>query len=635
MERETISKNRVSPKNAGVGRNLTRLKLALFVVLFLFSAISGFSQNFTENFEGDVSAWTLVNGAQTNNWVIGSATACEGSKSAYISNDGTANAYGNTASIVHLYRDVELGVNSTLTFFWKGQGESGYDELKVYLIPTSTWPTAGSQLPDNDGYGNIYLLGTFSESASWKQETIDLPAYSSTKRLVFSWRNDNSSAVQPPVAIDNVVLTTTGNGIGTANNPYLISSKANMEALALTVANGNDCSGIYFSLTRDLTGANDTVTTVIGGDYPHSFKGVFDGGGHEVAVKIATIEPKYQLNAYAGVFGYISNATIKNLGVSGSVSSYANSSSYSSSYSGGICGYASSSSITNCYNTGSVSSKNSYRPLAFPNDAHSGGICGIVVSSTITNCYNIGSVSSSTASTCYSGGIYGSQYSSYSSTIMNCYNTGSVSSSSSSSSSYYYNSYSGGICGENGTISNCFAANTTIQTQSYSTAQAQSSGRIAYSAVSISNCYALSSMTVNGSTIDGSPTSSSLDGKSQSLATFQSQSWIEETLGWDFTNIWKMSASNSIYGGLPIFKNQQDITTNIENIVANKTENFKIYSAPNGIALEAKEVTPVSIFNIAGQKVHQSVVNGSATISLNKGVYIVSVGSESQKVIVK
>jgi hypothetical protein len=119
------------------------------------------------------------------------------------------------------------------------------------------------------------------------------------------------------------------------------------------------------------------------------------------------------------------------------------------------------------------------------------------------------------------------------------------------------------------------------------------------------------------------------------LATFQSQSWIEETLGWNFMNIWKMSASNSIYGGLPIFKNQQNLTTNIDNIAVNKTENIKIYSAPNGIALETKEATSVSVFNIAGQKVHQSVVNGSATISLNKGVYIVSVGSESRKVIVK
>ncbi|GHT06768.1 hypothetical protein AGMMS49525_15380 [Bacteroidia bacterium] len=370
-------------KSVVMSKLIAKKKIVCTLSFGLLSVISGFAQNFTENFEGNVSAWTLVNGWQTNKWVIGSATAYEGSKSAYISNDGTANAYGNTASIVHLYRDVELGANSTLTFFWKGQGESGYDELKVYLIPTSTWPTAGSQLPDNDGYGNIYLLGTFSESASWTQGTINLPAYSGTKRLVFSWRNANSSAVQPPIAIDNVVLTTTGNGIGTETNPYLISSKANMEALALTVANGNDCSGIYFSLTRDLTGANDTVTTVIGGT-SGAFKGIFDGGGHEVAVKINIKISNSVNDTYAGVFGRIGGATIKNLGVSGSVSSsYPSPSllSISDHYSGGICGYAYSSTITNCYNTGSVSSSSSYSEN-YAIDLYSGGICGLVSSST-------------------------------------------------------------------------------------------------------------------------------------------------------------------------------------------------------------------------------------------------------------
>ncbi|MDR0541383.1 MAG: T9SS type A sorting domain-containing protein [Dysgonamonadaceae bacterium] len=585
---ETIQKAQVCTfKSVVMCKLIATKKIAWTLSFCLFSAISGFAQNFTENFEGDVSAWTLVNGGQTNKWVIGSATAYGGSKSAYISNDGTANAYGNTASIVHLYRDVELGVNSTLTFFWKGQGESGYDELKVYLIPTSTTPTAGSQLPDNDGYGNNYLFGTFSESASWKQETIDLPVYGGTKRLVFSWRNDNSSAVQPPIAIDNVVLTTTGDGIGTENNPYLISSKANMEALALAVEKGNDCSGIYFSLTRDLTAANETVTTVIGGS-SGAFKGVFDGGGHEVAVKISIKTSNSDDDTYAGVFGKISGATIKNLGVSGSVSSSSSSYysySYNYSYSGGICGYASSSLITNCYNTGSVSSSAVASASSYANSnvypsSYSGGICG------------------------YASSSYASYVTSPSSSlIMNCYTTGSVSSSASA-----YHSY----------------------------AASSSSRRIAHiQYFTISNCYALSSMTVNGRTIDGSPTSSSESGKSQLLATFQSQSWIEETLGWDFTNIWKMSASNSIYGGLPIFKNQVDKATGIDNIVANKTENIKIYSAPNGITLETKEATSVSVFNIAGQKVHQSTVDGNAEIHLTKGIYIVRVSDESRKVIVK
>ncbi|MDR2058515.1 MAG: hypothetical protein LBP83_09620, partial [Dysgonamonadaceae bacterium] len=137
-------------------------------------------------------------------------------------------------------------------------------------------------------------------------------------------------------------------GSGTEADPYRISSKADMEALA-TAVNSNTAYSIskYFLLTQDIT---DEVTTIVGNSsYP--FYGTFDGGGHSITVNINTT------TTYAGVFGYIYSATVKNLGVTGSISS--SSSYYSSSYSGGICGYASSSSISNCYNTGSISSSSS------------------------------------------------------------------------------------------------------------------------------------------------------------------------------------------------------------------------------------------------------------------------------------
>ncbi len=64
-------------------------------------------------------------------------------------------------------------------------------------------------------------------------------------------------------------------------------------------------------------------------------------------------------------------------------------------------------------------------------------------------------------------------------------------------------------------------------------------------------------------------------------------------------------------------------------------DKIAIYGIANGIAIATKEATLVSIFNIAGQKVYQSVVDGSAEIGLDKGVYVVRVGSESRKIIVK
>ncbi|GHT51768.1 hypothetical protein AGMMS49982_10100 [Bacteroidia bacterium] len=66
-----------------------------------------------------------------------------------------------------------------------------------------------------------------------------------------------------------------------------------------------------------------------------------------------------------------------------------------------------------------------------------------------------------------------------------------------------------------------------------------------------------------------------------------------------------------------------------------RQDEIAIYGIANGIAIATKEATSVSIFNIAGQKVYQSVVDGSAEIPLTQGVYVVRVGSESRKVIVK
>jgi hypothetical protein len=249
-------------------------------------------------------------------------------------------------------------------------------------------------------------------------------------------------------AIGTFTAQTYSGGSGTEAAPFLISSKADMEALA-TATNGNSSysTGKYFLLKQNIT---DAVTTIIGNSESVRFRGTFDGGGHTIAVNISTTEN------YAGVFGYISNnATIKNLGVTGSVSS--------AFYSGGICGQASSSTITNCYNTGSVSSS-SY-------SSYLGGVCGYASSSTITNCYNTGSVSSSAA-----------------------------------------NSYSGGICGYMvGTtkVSNCIATNATVTAGKNANA-----GRVVgyVNSGAIENCLALTAMLVNGATRSGQDANSK-DGK--------------------------------------------------------------------------------------------------------------------------
>ncbi len=184
---------------------------------------------FTETFETWPDNWTVVNGAQPNKWEVGTATAHNGTQSAYISDDGgVTNAYNIDApSIVHIYRDISFtgGLGGyTLKFWWKGQGEgvdpTFWDYLKAYVVDPTTSPTSGTELLA----GQVGL--TYNLQGAWTEVSIDLSGTltGSSKRVVFSWVNDDNTGLQPPVAIDDVSIgytpyTWTGSVDSDWNNP--------------------------------------------------------------------------------------------------------------------------------------------------------------------------------------------------------------------------------------------------------------------------------------------------------------------------------------------------------------------------------------------------------------------------------
>ncbi|NDW08472.1 MBG domain-containing protein [Dysgonomonas sp. 520] len=352
----------------------------------------------------------------------------------------------------------------------------------------------------------------------------------------------------------NVVAQTYSGGDGSEDNPFLISSKTDMETLATTVNSGNSYAGKYFLLTKSLTEENDTVTTIVGTSSANCFSGVFDGKEHKIAIRIEMLSNN---NIHCGLFGNVRNAHIKNISVIGSISyssnsysyvggicGYAYSSiitncynmaivSYSSSsyysYAGGICGYANSATIiTGCYNTGNISSNShsnsnysyaggicGYVNSSTVTDSHNsgkvsshsslaGGICGYTDSATVSNCHNTGNITSTSTTSSYAGGICGNVKSS---NVTDCYNTGDVFSSTS-----YYSSYSfaGGICGaiSLSTVINCIAINTTMTAIKTGSNNNLYAGRIIGSNDSVTNCYSLSSMKINEATINSQDTNS-------------------------------------------------------------------------------------------------------------------------------
>lgn len=166
---------------------------------------------YTQNFETS-NDLELVNGTQVNKWSFGTATGNTGN-SIYVSNDnGVTNAYTITSlSNVYAYRDIEIPTGSTtatLSFDWKANGQTTLDFLKIWMVPVTYNPTAGTAI--TAGSGRIQVGGVFSQNDFWEtyqNTTLNISSFAGNRmRLIFEWKNNTSVGAQSPAAVDNINL---------------------------------------------------------------------------------------------------------------------------------------------------------------------------------------------------------------------------------------------------------------------------------------------------------------------------------------------------------------------------------------------------------------------------------------------
>lgn len=263
---------------------------------------------------------------------------------------------------------------------------------------------------------------------------------------------------------DGTIASGFAGGTGTENDPYQISTAAQLAYFAKNVNAGNWYDGEYIILKNNIN-LNDKEWTPIGTD-SHPFRGNFDGGNHTVTrmrISDSSVD-------YVGLFGecrkYNGNSAIKNITVKdsdihgkrhvGAIVGYAKEINIENCRSigntingktnvGGICGYFGGSpggKVSQCYNSSEVSGIISAGGIAGMGDrctaenclntgeikvttrqdeSTSGGIFGsfsdIIASATITACVNLGKVSGGASF----GGIVGSIESKSTGHISNCY----------------------------------------------------------------------------------------------------------------------------------------------------------------------------------------------------------------------
>jgi hypothetical protein len=252
----------------------------LLLIWFMLISFVSFTQTtlFSETFETGNSL-TLVNGTQTNKWFRGTANQCDGTGALYISNNSSAYSYTNTAvSIVHAYFSIVVPAsvtNITLNFNRKVAGESSFDDLRVWSCVNTVTPTAGTAVTASGT--NRVLLGTIQGQTTCATTTYTLPntIAGTTRRIIFSWRNDGSSGVNPPALIDNITVTYTiasppsnDECSGATSLPCATSALAGttVNAVSETAPNSSTTGtmGVWYKFTGD--GSTTTLTVVQGFD---------------------------------------------------------------------------------------------------------------------------------------------------------------------------------------------------------------------------------------------------------------------------------------------------------------------------------------------------------------------------------
>lgn len=312
-------------------------------------------------------------------------------------------------------------------------------------------------------------------------------------------------------------------GSGTQDDPWLISTAADLKALADILnsgnastydAHGDDCGagnfhGYYFKQTADIDLQGIENWEPIGYNGSTYFAGNYDGNGYIIRNAKSTGKVDVDGYATAGIFGWVAFGSVSNLHVENATFSASGNQTYA--FVGGLAAVANFATITNCSVTDStlISSTTSYNTSA-------GGFVGDSGNSVFSQCAATGNQVNSTS---YSGGFLGELDDDDSdgaspSSFTDCYVASSSVTSGSTDSRDV--GIAGGFCGsvtnENLILENCFVFNTNIAISDENRATLNSVGIFAgrlntngssYTAkVTITNCYYGKNRLVLGSSGD-------------------------------------------------------------------------------------------------------------------------------------
>ena len=362
-------------------------------------------------------------------------------------------------------------------------------------------------------------------------------------------------------------------GDGSERNPWQIHSPQDLALLSRQVNEGEAFTGQYFILMNDID-LGGKEWSPIGTSDDISFRGTFDGNSH----LISNLYVNRPTTSGVGLFGYVYNATIRDLGITG------NSSVTGKERVGGLVGrcYINTEghTISGCFSDADVTASGD----------NTGGLIGMFRSTkafSVTNCYSTGNISGKN----YTGGIVGRLDDNTDFSISNCYSAGSISSTGNGS-------RTGGILTKASSVK-----------------------------AIVSNCYYIYGDENNANTAI-----------KKTIEEMKTAEFVTELNAEQESPAWKTDLEPiNINKGLPIHIWRNNITTDIEKSqIANP---IYIYIQGKDIMItSASDIQTIHLYNITGQLINTINENLTNTTRINihtSGIYIVAVTANNTKTVQK
>jgi predicted small secreted protein len=312
-------------------------------------------------------------------------------------------------------------------------------------------------------------------------------------------------------------------GTGTTADPWRVAAEADLRAVGTSSPSGWTLAAHYkLTATKGIDLTGKTAWTIIGHHIVNTnhvfdpFTGTFDGNGHTITGLSCNNTGLDDDNPpSSGMFyvietgGVVKNLRLVNVNIhfTGNVGQV-----------GGVAA-RNKGTVENCFVSGSATGTG---------ESDTGGVVG-ANSGMVQNCYSTCNVSGTNPV----GGIVGNNSTiTDNGTVQNCYSTGSVTTSGATS-----GTTGGGIVGKNnsGTVQNCVALNTSITTTGspLNSQFARIAGSPAPNTLTNNHAKSDISGTWNNKSLTG------WDGADVTSATYGTQAFWQNTLGWNFTTIWE------------------------------------------------------------------------------------------------